>query len=53
MEKICKEINVEYVLHKVNTSNGADYREAYHTEEMKNKVSGLYKKDIELFEYEF
>lgn len=45
-------INKELVLEHLNKNNKKDYFNIY-TEDMKLKVKNIYKKDIEIFEYDF
>lgn len=51
--KVCRKINVNMVdLPHLNKSNDKKYQEFYN-EKTKNLIYRIYKKDIELFEYEF
>ena len=49
---ICDKIGVPYMDFKDNGSNHGDYRE-YYTEETKALATEYFKKDLEVFDYDF
>jgi hypothetical protein len=53
LEKVMKILDIQAVIKKINaTDRKADYRD-YYTERTINMVAELYKKDIQIFNYEF
>ncbi len=50
--KVCARLGVKESLPKANTSKHDDYRN-YYTPDLRELVAGHYRRDIELFQYEF
>lgn len=53
LKEICEKFNLNYtIIGKINSSNRKPYWE-YYTDDMAEKISNIYKKDIEKFNYKY